>query len=97
MTGPDHTDHHPADLPELPCRDFVECVTAYLEGTLDPVDTLRLELHLRECEACLLYLGQLQATRDAVGRVAPDTLPEAARAELMRVFDAWSAGRRASP
>lgn len=94
MTTSDRHAHDDADdLPELPCRDFVECVTAYLEGALGPLDTLRLELHLRECDACALYLDQLRATRDAVGRIEPETLPDAARAELMLAFDAWATGR----
>jgi len=87
--APDDAD----DAPELPRQDFVECVTAYLEGALDPLDTLRLDVHLRECDSCALYLDQLRATGAAVGRVRPEALPDTARAELMRAFDAWAGGR----
>ena len=48
--------------PEMPCRDLVEVVTAYLEGALDAVDRRRFETHLGECDECVAYVEQIRAT-----------------------------------
>lgn len=93
------TDDHAIDargLPELPCRDFVECVTAYLDDGLTPVDRARFELHLQDCPHCLLYLEQLRAAARAAGRIDAEALPPRVREDLMRAFDAWAAEARDS-
>lgn len=78
-------------LPEMPCREFVEVVTDYLEGALPARDRARFDEHLGVCEACGRYLEQLRATMAAVGRVDLDVLSPAARAELLDAFRGWSA------
>lgn len=85
-----------SSLPELPCRDFVECVTAYLEDALSPRDRVRFELHLADCPHCLLYLEQIRATARAAGGIDAETLPPRVREDLMRAFDAWAAEARDS-
>ena len=37
-------------LPEMPCQELVELVTDYLEDRLSPVDRIRFEAHIAECE-----------------------------------------------
>lgn len=75
-------------LPEMPCRDFVECVTLYLEGGLPLDDVVRLEAHLAECDDCRLYLEQLRATMAASGRVEVDRLDDHAKEHLLDAFRA---------
>lgn len=66
--------------PDLPCRDFVELVTDYLEGTLPPDLTVSIEAHLEICDDCSLYLGQMRLTVHALRR-RMDNRPSAALRE----------------
>lgn len=43
---------------EMVCRELVELVTGYLEGTLPAADRDRLEQHLDECSWCRDYIDQ---------------------------------------
>jgi anti-sigma factor RsiW len=80
----------PGGLPEMPCQEFVEAVTAYLEGALDAADHARLETHLAACAACAIYLEQLRITLREVGRIAPETLSQRTGGELRDAFRAWA-------
>lgn len=63
--------------PPLVCRDAVELVSDYIDGTLSRRDRRRLEKHLSNCDACTAYLDQVRATIIASGRVTPsDLAPE---------------------
>ena len=80
------------ELPELPCKDFVEVVTAYLERTLSEADRRRFDEHLAICDACEMYLDQIRETIELTGR-APraDELPPDLRAGLRDAFRHWAA------
>ena len=70
----------------LVCREFVELVTAYLEGTLPEGERARMDAHLAECEGCSAYLEDM---RRLVGtlRETPEPPPdEATREALLRAF-----------
>ena len=56
-------------FPGLPCQEFVERVTAYLEGALSPDDRDRFEAHGRICPGCGTYLAQMQLVVNALGRL----------------------------
>ena len=71
---------------ELACRDVVEMVTDYLEGTLDPVIRDDLERHLAECEGCEAYLEQLHATIRLGGRPQADDVPTPVMDALLEAF-----------
>jgi hypothetical protein len=47
---------------DLPCQEFVELVTEYLEGVLPHDLSERLEEHLKVCRGCEMYLGQMRLT-----------------------------------
>jgi len=47
---------------DLTCRELVELVTDYLEGTLPERERARFEAHLGECEACVAYVEQMRTT-----------------------------------
>jgi anti-sigma factor RsiW len=58
----------------LVCREFVELVTDYLEGTLPDSERARMDAHLAECDGCSGYLedmrrliGSLQTTPQPPG------------------------------
>ncbi|MGH9281836.1 MAG: anti-sigma factor family protein [Acidimicrobiales bacterium] len=71
------------------CREVVEIVTDYLDGTLAPDESQRLELHLVWCQACRTYLEQMRESIRLTGRLAEEEIPEEARGELMRLFRDW--------
>ena len=59
----------------LVCRDAVELVSDYLDGSLSRRQRRRLEKHLAQCDACTAYLDQMRSTIAASGRVGPEDLP----------------------
>jgi anti-sigma factor RsiW len=71
------------------CDEFVELVTAYLDGTLDPATTRRFVQHLAECDGCDRYLDQMRTTRDALGELPAETLSGPARDRLLTAFRDW--------
>jgi anti-sigma factor RsiW len=75
-----------SDLAEMPCRELVEVVTAYLEDALPERDRRRFEAHLEECDDCREYLEQFRETIALAGRVEPDGLSPQARADLLAAF-----------
>jgi predicted anti-sigma-YlaC factor YlaD len=59
--------HHPrgdfgATADEVTCREFVELVTDYFEGTLGPRTLSRVEEHLVLCDWCITYMEQMETT-----------------------------------
>ena len=78
------------DLPEMPCRQLVELITDYLEERLSPVDRIRFEAHLAECEPCRVYVEQFRQTIRALGRLPDESLSSEARATLVTAFRGWS-------
>ena len=77
----------------MACLALVELVTDYLEGTLEIGERTRLEAHLAGCEGCTTYLEQMRTTIRLTGMLTEDAIPAQGRAELLRVFHAWSADR----
>lgn len=74
----------------MDCNAFVELVTAYLDGSLDPETRMRVDTHLLECDGCTEYLRQFRTTVDALGRVDEGaTVDPALRDRLVRAFRQW--------
>jgi anti-sigma factor RsiW len=74
----------------MSCRELVELVTEYLEGTLSPEDTARFEQHIADCFWCARYVEQMRVTIRTVGRIEEESIPPDARDELLRAFGDWS-------
>ena len=82
------------DREEMTCRELVELVTEYLEGTLLGLDRKRLEAHLRECPHCEEYIAQMQRTVAVLGQLPPEPIDPARELVLLEAFRGWqSAGR----
>lgn len=79
---------------DLPCVDFVELVTEYLEGALTVEERLVLERHLAFCSPCVDYLEQMRATVRATGALREEDVPEPVIEPLMEAFRAMAARRR---
>jgi anti-sigma factor RsiW len=73
----------------LRCRELVELVTAYVEGTLDVGERERFEAHLSRCDGCTHYVEQLGTTITLTGRLDHTALSDGARRELLHAFREW--------
>ena len=78
---------------DLACREVVELVTDYLEGSLDDRDRDRFERHLVGCDGCAAYLGQMQVTLRVAGRIEPEAIDPVFRERLMTAFRGWAEER----
>ena len=76
-------------LPEMPCQELVELVTDYLEDGLSPVDRMRFEAHIAECEYCATYLEQMRQTIRTLGRISEESLTDDARETMLEAFRSW--------
>jgi len=78
----------------LSCQELVELITAYLEHALAPAERARFEEHLRGCDGCRNYLGQMRLTIATLGTLPPQTIPPAVRGRLLDAFRDWKRERR---
>ena len=81
----------------VPCIEFVELVTDYLEGVLPARVARALEHHLSLCDPCADYLEQMRETRRLTGSLEVDDVPEAGVEDLMAVFRAYQGKRDDEP
>ena len=71
---------------DLPCVDFVELVTDYLDGALPTEQVLIIERHLAFCGPCVDYLDQIRATMRATGALRDEDVPEPVMDTLLAAF-----------
>jgi anti-sigma factor RsiW len=74
---------------DLVCREAIELLTDYLEGTLSRRQRRRLEVHLRACPNCSAYLEQIRMTIRLTGEIEPEDLPARTRDELTELYRRW--------
>ena len=72
----------------MPCRDFVELVTAYLDGALPPAERARCDEHVRTCAGCRAYLAQMELVVTTLGepRRSEEEENRADKARLLHLF-----------
>ena len=71
------------------CRQFVEDVTAYLEGVLPESVVAIIDGHLADCPHCREYLSQMRLTvmkTSALNDDDVDAMPADVRDRLMQAF-----------
>lgn len=73
-------------MSELDCREFVEQVTAYLDGALGTDAEQDFIGHLTLCDGCERYLDQIRQTSQALNDLPADALPGDARSALLNAF-----------
>jgi anti-sigma factor RsiW len=74
---------------KVTCRELVELVTEYLDGTLSRRDRARFEAHLGACTNCTHYVEQFRETVRLTGTLhESDVSPDAAGA-LLAQFAEW--------
>ncbi len=74
---------------DMACRELVEVVTDYLEGTLAEGERRRLERHLEDCPYCARYIEQMRQTIEALGELSEESIAPETRRELLEAFRGW--------
>lgn len=77
----------------LTCREMVELVTAYREGSLSPTEHIRFEEHLADCPPCVRYVEQIDLTVRAAGGISQEVVDGPMTQALLRIFRNWKAAR----
>jgi anti-sigma factor RsiW len=78
-----------SDSQDITCKQVVEIITDYLEGSLNPEDRKRFEDHLQDCSGCRTYLEQMRQTILALGRLPELSISLEAQGALLRAFRDW--------
>ncbi len=81
------------DAHDITCRQAVDLMTDYLDGTLGPDDRALVEAHLAECENCAEHLRQIRITVAVTGRIREEDLDPAVREDLMDLYRRWRRNR----
>jgi anti-sigma factor RsiW len=76
----------------LACRELVELVTEYLDGSLSRRDRARFDAHIAGCPNCTAYLEQFRETIRLTGTLRLEDVEPAAREELLDAFRGWKDG-----
>ena len=77
---------------KLTCRELVELVTDYLEGSLSRRDRERFEEHIAACGNCTQYVEQFRETIRLTGTLRETDVSPEAEAALLAHFEAWKRG-----
>jgi anti-sigma factor RsiW len=70
----------------LTCAEFVELVTAYLDGAMEAQRAAAFEEHLAVCLGCETYLDQMRVTIERLGEIPVETLSPQAQRTLLDAF-----------
>ena len=76
---------------DLTCKELVELITGYLEGTLRGRRLRRFESHLAACDGCTRYLAQMEMTMGATGTLTEEQVTDEQRSVLLAAFRDWKA------
>ncbi len=74
----------------LACRDGVEMLVDYLEGTLPPADREAIEAHVSGCPRCVAFVESYRQTPRILRAATVAALPE----DLKQSLRAFLASRR---
>jgi anti-sigma factor RsiW len=77
---------------DLTCKELVELVTGYLDGSLRGRRRRRFEAHLAACDGCTRFLRQMEATIRLTGTLTEEQVTEEQAAVLLTAFRSWSTG-----
>jgi anti-sigma factor RsiW len=75
---------------DLTCKELVELVTGYLDGSLRGRRRRRFEAHLSSCDGCTRYLAQMAATIRATGALTEEQVTDEQKRVLLTAFRDWT-------
>jgi anti-sigma factor RsiW len=73
----------------LTCKELVELVTLYFEGSLSAEDRSRFEEHIMSCPPCRGHLEQMQTTMRLLGSIPEEEVSPAAEEALVAALHGW--------
>jgi anti-sigma factor RsiW len=73
----------------LTCKELVELVTLYFEGSLSAEDRSRFEEHIMSCPPCRAHLEQMQTTLRLLGSIPEEKVSPAAEEALVAALRGW--------
>jgi anti-sigma factor RsiW len=73
----------------LTCREVIELLSDYVEGSLSTDDQRRVDEHLALCDGCATYLEQIRETIRLSGMVSEEQVPEPEKTALLDAFRDW--------
>jgi len=73
----------------IACREVVDLVSDYLEGTLTEEQRIAVERHLAICPPCRVYVDQIRQTVALLGTLPEETLDEGVKTDLLAAFRHW--------
>jgi anti-sigma factor RsiW len=73
----------------MSCKELVELVTDYLEGSLSWRERRRFEKHIAKCDGCSAYVEQMRVTVRTMGTLREEDVPPDVRDELLAAFRDW--------
>lgn len=76
---------------ELTCKELVELVTGYLDGTLPARQRRRFEAHIAACDRCTAYLAQMETILRITGTLSEEAVSGDQKAVLLSAFRDWKA------
>lgn len=74
----------------LTCKEIVELITQYLEGSMGAEARLRFERHVVTCPPCRGFLSQMRETIRLSGELNDESLSPAQQQELLAAFRDWN-------
>ena len=74
---------------QMTCKELVELVTEYIEGTLPDDVRIRVESHLTGCDGCTNYIEQMRQTIQLTGQIREEELSEQQKDDLLKLFRHW--------
>jgi anti-sigma factor RsiW len=75
---------------DLTCKELVELVTGYVDGSLRGRRRRRFQAHLAACDGCTRYVAQMETTIRATGRLTEDQVTDEQKAALLAAFRDWA-------
>jgi predicted anti-sigma-YlaC factor YlaD len=78
---------------DVACRDLVELVTDYIEGTLPRRVRAGVDRHLESCPGCRTVLAQMRETIRMTGTLTEEQIPDDHKESLLTVFRGWRSRR----
>jgi len=68
----------------MTCREAIDVLADYLDGTMPPEAAAELERHLADCAPCRAYLATYRKTRELGTTAARVEMPEEMQVRLRR-------------
>ena len=76
-------------MDDMACKELVELVTDYLEGSLPDETRDKFERHVSSCDGCTAYIEQMRQTIRLTGQLREESLTSEQRDDLLKLFREW--------